>query len=81
MSSAKRFLYDTLVEEFNNKPGFLLARTLYLFCHYNPAFEMPQDIMQIFIHGLMEDEVRAFSLFYPMKTGDHSKSEADPDNN
>lgn len=67
MQNAKQFLYDILVEEFNTNPGFLLARTIFLFCHFNPAFEVPHDIMQNFIHGLMDDEVRAFSLMYPVK--------------
>jgi len=64
MGSEKQVLYDALVEEFNNKPGFLLARTLFLFCHFNPGFEMPSDIMQKFIQWLMDDEIRAFSLMY-----------------
>ncbi len=67
---AKQFLYEMLIEEFNDKPGFLLARTIFLFCHFNPAFEMPPDIKRNFIHGLMNDEVRGFSLMYPM----HKKS-------
>jgi hypothetical protein len=70
MENAKQFLFDMLEDEFNDKPGFLLARTLFLFCHFNPAFEMPHDIMQSFIHGLMNDEVRGFSLMYPVKRDD-----------
>lgn len=68
MGNAKQFLFDMLVDEFNEKPGFLVARTLFLFCHFNPEFEIPQDIMDKFVHGLMEDEVRAFSLMYPVKS-------------
>jgi CRP/FNR family cyclic AMP-dependent transcriptional regulator len=70
MENAKQFLFDMLEDEFNDKPGFLLARTLFLFCHFNPAFEMPHDIMQSFIHGLMNDEVRGFSLMYPVMRDD-----------
>ena len=77
MENAKQFLYDMLVEEFNYKPGFLLARTLFLFCHFNPAFEMPQDIMQKFIHGLMGDEVRAFSLMCSVQNIDRGKPAVD----
>lgn len=64
MESVKQFLYDMLIEEFNDKQSFLMARTLFLFCHFNPPFEMPRNIEKKFIHGLMEDEVRAFSLRY-----------------
>ncbi|GAB4335567.1 MAG: hypothetical protein Kow0089_05340 [Desulfobulbaceae bacterium] len=64
MESVKQYLFDRLVDEFNNKPGFLLARTLFLFCYFNPGFEMPGNIKKAFIDGLMEDEVRAFSLRY-----------------
>lgn len=65
MDSIKQYLYDTLVDEFNSKPCFLLARILYLFCHFNPTFEMPGNIQNAFVKGLMNDEVRAFSLRYP----------------
>jgi len=87
MNDAKQFLYDMLVEDFNNKPGFLLARTLFLFCHFNPAFEMPNDIMKSFVHGLMNDEVRAFSLMYPLgkdrgkSVGSQGKDDQIPDVN
>lgn len=67
MENAKKFLFDMLVEEFNTHPSFLLARTLFLFCHFNPSFELPHDIMNKFVHGLMQDEVRAFSLMYPKR--------------
>ncbi len=68
MESIKQYLYDTLVDEFNSKPCFLLARILYLFCHFNPSFEMPGNIQNAFVKGLMDDEVRAFSLRYPPTT-------------
>ncbi|MCL7487541.1 MAG: hypothetical protein M8357_05130 [Desulfobulbaceae bacterium] len=67
MENVKQYLYDALVEEFNVKPSFVLARTLYLFCHFNPAFDMPGNVKKTFIDGLLENEVRAFSLRYPMK--------------
>jgi len=67
MDNVKQHLFDTLVEEFNNKPSFLLAKTLFLFCHYNPAFELPGDVKQVFINGLLKDEIRAFSLRYRKK--------------
>ena len=67
MENVKQYLYDTLVEEFNAKPSFVLARTLYLFCHFNPAFDMPGKVKKTFVNGLLENEVRAFSLRYPMK--------------
>jgi len=64
MESVKKYIYETLVDEFNTKPSFLLARILYLFCHFNPAYEMPGNIQNAFVQGLMEDEVRAFNLRY-----------------
>lgn len=75
MESVKQFLYDMLVEEFNAQPSFLLARTLFLFCHFNPSYEMPTNIKERFIKGLMEDEVRAFGLRYDVheKAGQSSK--------
>lgn len=77
MENVKQYLYDSLVEEFNIKPSFVLARTLYLFCHFNPAFDMPGNVKKTFIDGLLENEVRAFSLRYPMKErGNGGKAEA-----
>lgn len=66
-----------LVDEFNTKPTFLLARTIFLLCHFNPTLEMPPDIMQRFIKGLMKDEVRAFSLMYPVRKDKESAEEQD----
>ncbi len=79
MGKAKQILYDMLVEEFRHKPDFLLARTLYLFCHFNPAFEMPSEIMETFIQGLMEYEVRAFSLNYSIPCDNHENDAAGRD--
>ena len=67
MRNVKQHLFDTLVEEFNTKPSFLLAKTLFLFCHYNPAFELPGEVNKAFVNGLLEDEIRAFSLRYQKK--------------
>ena len=67
MENVRQQLFDTIVEEFNNKPSFLLAKTLFLFCHYNPVFELPGDVNKVFINGLLEDEIRAFSLRYQKK--------------
>jgi hypothetical protein len=67
MGNVKRHLFDTLVEEFNTKPSFLLAKTLFLFCNYNSAFELPREVNKAFVNGLLEDEIRAFSLRYQKK--------------
>lgn len=64
MEDVRQSLFDMLVEEFNSQPSFLIARTLFLFCHFNPAFEMPRNVEKKFIRGLLEDEVRAFSLMH-----------------
>lgn len=64
MEDVKQYLFDKLVEEFNTQPSFLLARTIFLFCHFNSSFEMPRNVEKKFINGLLDDEVRAFSLMY-----------------
>jgi len=67
MSNVKQHLFDTLVEEFKTRPSFLLAKTLFLFCSYNSAFELPSEVNKAFVNGLLEDEIRAFSLRYQKK--------------
>lgn len=79
MDNVKQFLFDTLVEEYNENPGFLLARTLFLFCTFNPSYELPADIHRAFVRGLMEDEVRAFNLRYPGRNGDEELQQGGTD--
>ena len=76
MENVKQYLYDTFVEEFNSNPSFLLARTFYLFCHYNPAFELPGNVKQKFVAGLQDDEVRAFSLRYQVNGKESGKPDS-----
>lgn len=78
MGNVKQYLYDTFVDEFNNRPTFLLARAFYLFCHYNPAFELPNNVKQKFIAGLEKDEVRAFSLRYLAREQESGAAESVP---
>lgn len=75
MENVKQYLYDTFVEEFNSNPSFLLARTFYLFCHHNHAFELPGNVKQKFVAGLQDDEVRAFSLRYHVNGKESGKQE------
>ena len=76
MDDVKQYLYDTFVEEFNINPSFLLARTFYLFCHYNPSFDLPRNVQKKFIDGLLEDEVRGFCLRYKIKSKESSGPES-----
>jgi hypothetical protein len=78
MGNIKQYLYETFIEEFNNTPTFLLARSFYLFCHYNPAFELPNNVRQKFIAGLEKDEVRAFSLRYQTSENGSGEGESSP---
>ncbi|HHO48098.1 MAG TPA: hypothetical protein ENN06_06555 [Desulfobacteraceae bacterium] len=64
MNGVKQLLYDLLVEQFNREPTFILARTLYLFCHDNDDFFLPGNVRRQFIKGLREQECRAFGLTY-----------------
>lgn len=79
MGNVKQYLYETFIEEFNTTPTFLLARSFYLFCHYNPAFELPNNVKQKFIAGLEKDEVRAFSLRYLTSEDESGGAESSPE--
>lgn len=62
MNEVKQYLYDVLLEEFNRKPCFTLARTLFLFCQDNGEFFLPVNVQRKFVEGLREQECRAFGM-------------------